>query len=196
MSEAQPADVFAQVRSALERFGTLLEARIDPAMRERLERQRSDRLAARAKESRRREPFGDVVVVRRGQALLGFPVERAVEVRRVKPVPIPHATRYVIGLFEAHGKIGCLVDLGTLVDAADRIADDSACLAIFLDDGARVLALRVDEVVGFRTVFRDECGGQLQTSALAICSAVTADLLGVVDIGRLFERPELALDAG
>ena len=152
-------------------------------------KERAKKLAQRKLQLDQRQLLIDVIVVARSGVHLALPMKCAREVRRVKITKIPGARSPVEGLFQVRGECHNLFDLHSFFFGQSQSLDHGdSSLAIITQHGERTLGLRIDEVIGPRTVYRDELhdeGGQKQ---LPFVSEVTRDILNIIDIGRLFDE--------
>ncbi|MBI3929015.1 MAG: chemotaxis protein CheW [Armatimonadetes bacterium] len=185
--------IFDKVRSSLETLEGKLSNRRDAVEVERLLRERARHLAAREARVAPRRALEHVIVVRRQDSLLGLPLARVVELRRVDATPLPHATTVVRSLFQVRGQVHCLVDLLPLLERAVTVEEASGVLAALVSAAPGPLAIRIDEALGVRTVYEDECSAQLKGRSDDFVVAVTHDLLMVLDIDELTQRPEILL---
>lgn len=160
------------------------EARIEEVLKE-----RARKLAQRKLQLDQRQLLLDVIVVARSGVHLALPMKCAREVRRVKITRIPGARSPVEGLFQVRGECHNLFDLHSFFfGQAQPLNHGDSTLAIITHHGERTLGLRIDEVIGPHTVYRDELhdeGGQKQ---LPFVSQVTRDILNIIDIGLLFDE--------
>jgi len=187
------SELFDRLHDALSRLYELAAGRLAPGTEERILAERRRRLAARGAAAAARERLSDVVAVRRGGQALGLPLGAVREIWRVRAVPLPYATAFVQGLFAVGGRTECLVDPLPFFADPEPLPEDGSLLAAVVAHGRRSVGLRVDEVLGVRTVWADERSEGLSRSGLV--SAVTRDLLAVVDVAALLARPELVLAA-
>ncbi len=172
---------------------SLTQAEPEGARLESLLRERSAGLAAREQTITHRAIHADVVVVRRGSVLLAFPVAVLQEIRSVECVLVSHATAWIPAFFQVRGRIGTLCDLQPFFGTSVAEPISRATVAM-VDFEGRVLGVRVDEVIGPRIIYEDECTEGLQGREVPFLSAVTRDLVLVIDPLRLFQRPELVLE--
>jgi chemotaxis signal transduction protein len=155
---------------------------------------RAREVASRKSDTQVRGRLLDTVVVKRAGTLLGLPIDSVREIRHVSAVKLPHGTAHVPGLFQVRGKVFCLADLQPFFGTPN--APDLAHLTVAIV-GNKVgdLGIRVDEVIGPRTIYADEKNEELSERSAPFVSAVTSDLLIAVDIDLLFQQPQLYLGA-
>ncbi|MFO7566812.1 MAG: chemotaxis protein CheW [Enhygromyxa sp.] len=158
-------------------------------------RARRARLESRTHKQREREVAAEVIAVRRGTALLGVPIEQVVEFRRAPVTPVPGVPATIVGLFQIRGYVHCCVDL-LPISSKERAPSEAHTLLIGVVDTPRgPLGIRFDEVLGPRTVYGDELDENLQRSSGPVVAMVTRDLLEVIDVRRLCERPDIHIAA-
>jgi hypothetical protein len=87
-----------------------------------------------------------------------------------------------------------VVDLQPFFGPATPAGEDAETLVALVGDSGRALGLRIDEVIGPRVVFRDECDADA-APAQDFALAATRDLLVLLDLRALLARPELVLTA-
>jgi chemotaxis signal transduction protein len=173
-----------------------LAAEDDPTQIEQLLRSRTHAIAAQAQDVATRQQVGEVIVVRRAEALFGFPIGEVEEVREVKIARLPHRTRHICGLLQLRGQILCMVDLQPFVGAATELDHGDRSLILVLRAPGGNLAVRIDEVVGPRTLYVDELDTGHRDGHIEFISAVTRDCVEVVDVGTLLTSPELKMTGG
>ncbi len=169
-------------------------AKISPEVEAEL-RARRARLELRTHAERERTVAAQVVVARRGAALLGIPIEHAAEFRRAPVTALPGVPATIAGLFQIRGYTHCCVDLLPMLNGEPAAVDGQAVLIGVLDTPSGPLGVRFDEVIGPRTVHHDELDENLQHSSGAIVAMVTRDLLEIIDVRRLCESPDIRIAA-
>ena len=189
-------DVFGRARELIESLEQRLSANRSTGSLEECLQERAARLSARRAAVVSRTPLAEVFVARRGTSLFGLPVEAAVEVRRVPIVPLPHASSTLQALFHVRGQAMCLVDLHRVLTGKEPEKPEREALVLVARIGPGDLGLRIDEAVGTRVVFEDECDEPLQRRCQEFVTAVTRDLVSVLDPHLLAARPELTLRSG
>lgn len=160
-----------------------------------LRRRSREMAAADADVSDQGEVAAEVVVVRRGAHVLGFPSGSIREARRVGLCPLPGAHDCIAGLFHVRGQVHCAVDILPLLEAGAQIEREEETLAALVQGPNGLLGLRIDEVVGPRQVLASEIADGLRDRETDFVSAVT-DVLSILDIEALWRRPELFLRIG
>jgi len=181
---------FEQARRRLADLQSRLEQGADPAARRELLEARARRVSARSRQAESRELLAEVVAARRGREVWGFPLSAVREVRRLTVCALPGLAGCLQGLVHLRGEAVSVADLQALTGGESAAAHGEELLAVFLVGRPGALAVRVDEVVGRRSVWRDECDGDGQHDFVA---AVTRDLLAVIDVERLLARPEVCV---
>ena len=122
------------------------------------------------------------VRLRAGGEHFAVPVAQALEVVEVaKVAPVPGAHDAVLGVCNLRGRILALVDLA----AALGLPPGEVRRALVVEDGAALAGLGVEDVAGVAELpeLEERERGRLRGSAL-----VDGELVGVVDLGALFER--------
>lgn len=158
-------------------------------------RGRRARLERRTHSTHARAIATQVIVACRGAATLGIPIEHAAEFRRAAVVPLPGAPAAVVGLFQIRGYAHCCVDVLPLLTGERVVAPTEQLLIGVLHTPRGPLGLRFDEVIGPRTIYRDELDASLQHTCGPIVAMVTRYLLEVIDIRRLCESPDICVAA-
>lgn len=186
---------FDALRARLDEAQVRLENRHGVADVEALLEARARELAERDDRIEQREPLLDVVVLRRGEVLLGLPIVAVQEIRHVQPVALPFASDVVQHLFEVRGRVYCQVDLLPLIGRASAApGKDTGMLVALVTGKPGVLGLRIDEILGPRTIYRDECEGHRDVASTPFMTHMTRDLVAVVDVDLLMEQPALRLE--
>lgn len=148
--------------------------------------QRARQLAQRRDQHQQRQVLVDAIVVDRSDIHLGFPIDAASEVRRVSITSIPGAHPPVEGLFQVRGQGHLLFDLHTLFFGdSDSLDHGDTTLALIIEQGGRTLGLRIDQIIGSRTVYRDELHQEETEKKLPFVSHITGDVLNLIDLNRL-----------
>ncbi len=178
------------------RLEELVTGELDERTVEEVLRRRAAEVAGQSESDHEAGVHSHVVVVRRGRALLGLPIDRCDEVDRVDVCPLPHRTDIVTGLFLLRGHVHCLVDLLPLVDPRSRAEPLERALTILVHGEEGALGLLVDEVLGARQVLKREIESTSSAQLLHdFVVASTLDGLALLDLDLLLSRPELVLDA-
>lgn len=139
-----------------------------------------------------RELAHEVIEVRRAGALVGLPRARVKEIRNVSLCLLPHMPPSMQGIFHIRGKVACAIDLQPLLGDATPLGHGDRCMVAMLTDPRGDVGLRVDDVIGLRRVYADEIDdAQLERSDFV--TAVTQDLLVIMDVSRLLDRPEFTM---
>lgn len=137
----------------------------------------------------------DIVVVRVGTDNIGLPSERVWGVfDDVKFVQVPGAPRWMAGLALVRGELVSVVHLTHWL-GVPQVSESRT--VVVLTDERGLLGVVVDEVLGFRDVQSDELSQELtsKTSGENLpITAVTKDLVSIVDVVGLFGDPQLILD--
>lgn len=180
----------ARLRHSVER----LEPKRDRNAVQRMLRDRARRLAERNVEQTVREVVGEIVVVRRAQSSWGFPLDAVSEVRVVSVTRLPRATEHVCGFFQIRGQVHCLVDLQPFVGEATAPSHGDRAVVAVVERPPRVLGVRVDAVIGARTVFRDEIDATRRERMLELVADVTQDCVQIVDVDALFASEALRME--
>jgi len=152
---------------------------------------RSRELAAKRLEPVTRERLGDVIVVRRAQVRLAASVEVCSEVRLVKLCHLPGSNRTVCGLFQIRGRVHAMIDVAHHFTTAEPLEHRQQCLVLLLRGNAGELGLRIDELLGPRSVYADELQEDLAEKSVEFVSQVTRDLVHIIDVEALMDSPEI-----
>jgi len=187
---------FERARKRLEEQQRRLESGLDPQARRALLEERALRVATRSQRAETRELQAEVVAVRRGREVWGFPLAAVREVRRLKVCALPGLGGALQGLVHIRGEAVAVADLEALTGSAVSAAHGEELLAVLVAGAPGTLGVRVDEVLGRRSVWKDECDGAADGDRQHdFVAAVTRDLLAVIDVERLLARPELSVVA-
>jgi len=187
---------FEQARRLLEEQTRQLGTELEPEVRRHILQERARRVAARSDREETRELLAEVVAVRRGDELWGFPMAAVREVRKLAVCTLPGLGNALQGLVHVRGEAVSIVDLQALTGSVSPVAHGETLLAVLLAGAPGTLGVRVDEVLGRRTVWSEECSGAGDGDKRHdFVTAVTRDLLAVVDVDRLLSRPEISVAA-
>lgn len=178
---------FARLRKRLDESLESSAGSGDDAATERLLRERGQRLAARTLDEANPEVFGAVVVVRRRDTTLAFPIERLREIRSVRLTRLPHASRSVCGVFQLRGELFSLIDLRALVGESAPLAHGATVLVAMLEHDGKALGVRLDDVIGPRLVLRDELDRGHRETQIGFVQEVTRDCVEILDVSAVFE---------
>ncbi|MDH5675061.1 MAG: chemotaxis protein CheW [Myxococcales bacterium] len=172
------------------------QSQAQKSKRQQLLEARARSLAQRVarREPRRKEDF-EVALFAVGAERFGLPVAALREVLALPPITaLPLGCPWIAGVAQLRGVLVTVVDLGVWFDVPGR---GRPTYLVSLEMAGRVLALSVDEVLGFRSVSNDELtaaeAGTAAASARPI-RALTSDLLTILDPEALFEHPELRFE--
>jgi chemotaxis signal transduction protein len=181
-ADAQPAAKSAALLSIVA---------VDPAT-EAVLRERARRLAERVLDAVDDEIHATVIVTMRGEAQLGFPIDAVREARTVRVTRLPNAPAHIAGLVPIHGQVYALVDPDASRGSTKPIAHGGATPAVIVapGNGRAVIAVRIDEIVGPRTVFRRELDRHPRERGGSIVGDITLDGLEIIDIERLMALAE------
>jgi len=185
---------FTLIHAAIDKLGTRLRREVDPEALARTLAERARALATRHAVVEQRQVFALVLAARRGPSLLGFPMDSVEEARRVTVVPLPHATSFVQGVFQVRGEVLTLLDCQPFFGVAEALPSDRVTMAVLVAHRGERFGVRVDEVIGPRLVFADERDEAMQERAHPFVQAVTRDLMTVIGVGELLERPEMVVE--
>jgi len=133
------------------------------------------------------EQLEDVVVAVRNEVRYGFSVRNVREIRRVEVSRLPHAPVACDGLAHVRGEIFAVVDLESLRGARERIAHGAEALVMILELKRRPLAIRIDAIVGARTLYGDDriADGDEDSAVERLVAYATRDYVNVIDLGAL-----------
>lgn len=157
-----------------------------------LMRERTARFAEAPRESSR-ELLAQVVEVRRGDGRLGLPRARVKEIRSVRLCRLPHMPRTLPGVFHLRGRVLPALDLQPLLGEFTSYEQGARCTVAVLSDPRGNLGLCIDEVRGLRLVYADEIDGNAELGRNDFITAVTRDLLALIDVDKLLAHDEFSL---
>ncbi len=126
------------------------------------------------------------VRVRLGGEVYAVPVEHVAEVAELGDVtPVPGSPAPVLGVRNLHGRILPVVDLAGLLGL---VRDARPSHLVVAEDGARGAGLAVDDVidVGPLPAPAEEAESELLAGSVLVEGA----LVGVIDVGRVFDSLE------
>lgn len=187
---------FERARKRLAEARDRLESNGSPEAVKAALQERARRVSARSQHAETRQQLAEVVAVRRGSELWGFPTSAVREVRKLALCALPGVGGAVQGLVQVRGEAVSVVDLAALTGTATAPAHGEELLAVLVAGRPGKLGLRIDEVLGPRLVWADECDGESDGDKRHdFVSAVTRDLLAVIDVERLLARPEVSVAA-
>lgn len=172
----------------------LTERFFDQEANHRILVERSRRVAARHPTSDAQAVAHDAVVVRRKDSLWGLPIASVDEVRPVVVCSLPTVAGIVVGLFQVAGRAISLVDLEGLLRVVSPPAHGETVLAAVVSGTPGPVGLLVDEVLGRRAILPGQCSKENSERHLDFVTAVTSDLVNVIDVGRLLGRAEMIVD--
>jgi chemotaxis signal transduction protein len=158
-------------------------------------RRRAREIAQRELETENRGIHGHLIVVRREDALYGFPIEAVEEVRRIQLTHLPGATGAIQGLFHLRGEILSLIDLSSFATSVARPEHGDSLLALVLSAGGKMIGIRIDEAIGSRVVYRDELNPGAGGGTNGLVSALTRDVVEIIDCNALFNHPDIYMGA-
>jgi chemotaxis signal transduction protein len=183
-----------EIRRCNERLKELISDEIDESKLMRILAKRAEKISSRREEDLERAVLSDAIVSRRGDMMLGFPIEFVKEVRKNYSVPLAHGNEIVIGLFQSRGQISSVVDVLPLVGqpTSGHPASNSPFI-IHLSREGRDIGVVVDEIVGRRVFYQDESAGGHAHDGNALVVSVTKDLVSVIDTQALFSSPSIIL---
>lgn len=183
---------------------TSLRARLDTAYqrgtgaadedrKDALLEQRRQSLARRQLEATSREVLARAFVFRRAAVTIGVPLASASEVREVEVSTFPGSGAHVNGVFQIRGRCLALVDLGPFFGSSMPPRHGDRCLAVVVSGARGALGVRIDEIVGVRTIHLDELEPSLGDSVLAFVHHITRDGVHVVDVDAITAQPEVRM---
>jgi len=161
--------------------------------RERVLRERAERLAKQNAHAAREEADFEVALCRVGQERIGLPVERLQE---IVPLPalarLPGTPAWLLGIAQLRGALISVVDLGGLLGFGTG-GDARFVAVVGGDDGP--IAFTIDEVLAYRRVFASDLtqSGESTGDGKPVLG-VTQDLAAVIDVEALLARPELVVE--
>lgn len=183
---------FKQIRDRIQGSLELDYGSLDDPASAALMRERTARLAEPPRETSRELAHEIIEIVRAG-GRLGLPRERVKEIRVVRLCRLPHAPPTVSGIFHVRGRVLCAIDIQPLLGEATPLEHGAHCMVALLEDPRGDLGLRIDDVRGLRPVYRDEIDDSAELGRSDFFTAVTRDLLAIVDIASLLERREFSV---
>lgn len=164
--------------------------------REEILRMRAERLARDDHDAEVRRGGFEVALVAAGRERFGVPVTGLREILPVPPITrLPGTPPWMLGLTQVRGELVGVVDLGGWLGVRDP-DDEPAYLVLVEGRGDGPLGMTVTEVLGFRRVHAEDLQRDTDRAPDALEGAVsgmTRDLIVILDLPRLLERPELVL---
>ncbi len=154
-------------------------------------RRRSQKLAGRQLTPQHQDVHEEVIVARRAGVSLAVPLSAADEVRTIELVAVPGSGEVVNGLFQIRGQVRSLVDLAPFFGPAEPLCHGQSTLSLLFSDSGSALGLRIDEIVGPRSVLSHEIDQGLQEQDIVSC--VTKDLVHILDIHAVMASPAVRL---
>ena len=129
---------------------------------------------------------------------LAVPIEDVRETIGVRAItPVFHTPPSVAGVTSLRGEILAVLDLGALLGLAPNVRDEDSRIVI-VKRGGREAGLLVDRLADLRQIPDDVIGAPpptLSSRAAAVLSGVASlpeRPIGIVDVDRVFDAPELA----
>ncbi len=154
-------------------------------------RARAAKLRERGMDVQARRLHARVVVVEAGREAYGLPVEHLREIVPASPITaLPNMPAFLLGLAGVRGELVSVIDLAELHGRGQTGA--SSYFAV-LEAAGRLVALRIETVVGFRDVYEDEVvAGLTRTDESGEeTHRTTRDHLSLVDVGPLLAGSRL-----
>jgi len=186
---------FDMLRETNRILGEIISGKYDQREIDALLHERARRLSERSNTTVERDVLDVVVVVRRNESTFGFPVHSVKEVQRMETTSIPHATSVVVGAFQVRGQLRCLIDMQPLISRGAAQRNNPIGLAVTVAGTLGEVSIGVDEIIGTRVVYRDDIAEDLAVGNAGFISAVTKDLLSIVNVEGLLACREICLDA-
>jgi len=153
---------------------------------------RSETLARSADDGLEREVDCTVVLIAIGSEKLGLPTESLREIVKTPPLAsLPDLPPWLPGMVQMRGELVGVVDLARWFGIAGDA--DPELLAI-VEGPEGPLALRIEQVLGFRQVFVDEIVETFDRGASDSerpIRAMTKDLVTLVDLSRLLASEQI-----
>lgn len=188
---------FQEVRDSIYKAQQMLDGVVlDAAGQQKLLEARAARFAEDRSSDLHKSAKYSVIEVRRGEHRLGLPSSAMREVRTVKICVLPHSRSTIVGLFHIRGETFCAIDLLPMLRAADPVvlAHGDNCMVAVVENENGKIGLRIDEVIGPRTIAEDEVANELDEAGIDFIEAVTDDLLSVVELDKLLSRSEVIMN--
>ena len=181
----------ARLRRSLEHE----DGSLDDEATKQLLRERAARFAEAPSESER-ELAHEVIEVWRAGSRIGLPRARVKEIRVVSLCLLPGTPPTLPGIFHIRGKALCAIDLQPLLGTATPLAHRGRCMIAVLAHPRGDIGLRIDDVVGLRCVYADELDDGDDSAGIEhsdFFTAVTKDLLAIVDVSRMLGHREFTM---
>jgi chemotaxis signal transduction protein len=159
-------------------------------------RRRSRDLAARQLTPASRQVHEEVIVARRAEVLLAAPITTASEVRFVAVVEVPGSGDVISGLFQIRSRVYSLIDLAPFFGESERLNHGQQSMVLVVSGTPGAVGLRIDEIIGQRSILSNEIDQGLQEQSLSFVSAVTKDLVHILDVEALMASSAVRQDAG
>lgn len=153
-------------------------------------RRRAKRLAE-ADDKIERQQVCSVIAVTRRDSIIGLPVERVREIRKVRNCRLQGLPAACLGVFQIRGQGFSMIDLRAIHGDVEALETGSETLVALLTGPKGDLGLRIDGIIGPREIFEDELDHGADRDRSRLMQMVTTDLLAVLDIDELFIQPEV-----
>jgi twitching motility protein PilI len=153
--------------------------------------QRARLLAEKSKTADQRKVETLAAVVAVGQERFGLPVDGLHEILRTPPLcRLPATPPWFAGITQVRGDILSAVNLGSWFGGAES---RGGFLAV-TSGPQGLLGLLIDTVLNFREIFSDEIAERVNPALGQSISAITKDLVRLVDIRHLLSDERLIVD--
>jgi chemotaxis signal transduction protein len=159
-------------------------------------RQRSRDLAARQLAPTPLQVHEEVIVARRAGVLLAAPITTTSEVRPVQVVGVPGSGEVISGLFQLRSRVYSLIDLAPFFGESERLHHGQQAMVLLVSGTPGAMGLRIDEIIGPRSILSNEIDPGLREQSLGFVSSVTKDLVHILDIETLLASSAVRLNAG
>lgn len=152
---------------------------------------RAERLARRGQSKSGRHAVLEVVEVEIAGGRFGIPLRAA---QQIVPMPrvteLPGLPAWILGVAQVRGRLVSVLDLGRWFGLEATLNPTSLVL---IGSRSRLLGIAADAVLDARTVFADELpeDDDVTVTRERPLSAVTNDLLAILDVQRLVDSPEV-----
>lgn len=156
--------------------------------------ERAQMIAIELEIKKKRSEFAQVAVVTVGNEKFGVPVKSLIEVVKTPSITVlPDLPEWILGIVQVRGELISVVDLAKWFRIS--VVERSNFVAIVQGPPGR-LGLQIEDIVNFRTVYKDEVVQTLHVGEAKTgrpIHATTIDLLTLLDTRRLFESPHIII---
>jgi purine-binding chemotaxis protein CheW len=152
---------------------------------------RAERLARRGQSGSGRDAVLEVVEVEIAGERFGIPLQATQQIVRMPRITeLPGLPAWILGVTQVRGRLVSVLDLGRWFGLE---ATPNPASLVLISSRSRLLGIAANAVLDARAVFADELpeDDRGTTARERPVSAVTNDLLSILDVQRLLDSPEV-----